>query len=591
MRKLGYFAILAILLFVGACQNHAYVPSDGYSIMLIPGEGSGERIGELTNEKGDYTFPDEKPFVAPEGKCFLGWSLDGEEKIYFTGEQIQVDKPTTIIAQWEKEIKLSFTAGLGTGKSYVVSVARGSHYNLPGLSKDISFAPPTGSPKGVHFIGWKLLDASGVPVGKLIEAGHSIKVDKDLSYAAQWSRSYFIVIDKDGDGIQDEKISVPDGGKYTTPGTPPAGDMPDNKSFGGWEITDGDGTRIVDPHTPIVITSSTTLKPKWEDLLTISFEAGEGQGESKSFELIRGSSYRIIDCPADFEAPYESGLIGVRVFLGWKLVSASDENVVISQLVSAQSSLGGIEQNIRAIALWSPVYTLRYETGDADAIAPQRIVASASFEIVNEPTGSSKPFAYWSVDQKDNKLKLKKGDRVSITADMTLTAVYEENKLKVTYLPSEGSGTMPPQWANPGTEINLLGSAFAAPTDVEGRKFLGWKIGDTDTIMQPGEKLRIDAEISLTATWTPVYTISFKSGKCGDGYKHMSEYGTRVFKLLSGMAFTLPAHEDGNPASCQHYYDFGLLIENKRTGEFDWGSAGEIIVVTDNLIITPRYLI
>lgn len=106
---------------------------------------------------------------------------------------------------------------------------------------------------------------------------------------------------------------------------------------------------------------------------------------------------------------------------------------------------------------------------------------------------------------------IKVGDKTA-----TLTAYYDEAPLTITATLNEtaeeswtvtfavgdhGTGTMEPVQVPKSAAADWTVPAPDGITAANGYVFAGWKVGDTETIKQGGEKLALEADVTLTATW------------------------------------------------------------------------------------------
>lgn len=82
----------------------------------------------------------------------------------------------------------------------------------------------------------------------------------------------------------------------------------------------------------------------------------------------------------------------------------------------------------------------------------------------------------------------------------------------VTYDLGEAQGTAPEN-ATVATGANVI---LAAPEECEGYIFKGWKIGSTDDVQQPGSRLTVSANVTVTAVWAEAVTLTYDLGEIGD---------------------------------------------------------------------------
>ena len=76
-----------------------------------------------------------------------------------------------------------------------------------------------------------------------------------------------------------------------------------------------DGTNDYEPGTTIDVEADMTLKVKWEEAVTVTFESNGGSGEMESMTVLKGNN--IVLAPNSFEAPSEG-----MIFAGWNTDAA-----------------------------------------------------------------------------------------------------------------------------------------------------------------------------------------------------------------------------------------------------------------------------
>lgn len=107
---------------------------------------------------------------------------------------------------------------------------------------------------------------------------------------------------------------------------------------------------------------------------------------------------------------------------------------------------------------------------------------------------ANKEFAGWQVGNETKKA----GDTITITADVTVKAIWKAIEFKVSFNAGDGSGTMNEVTVTKGSEYKLPACGFTAPS---GKEFAGWKVGDQEGVKQANDKIKISGAVTLTATW------------------------------------------------------------------------------------------
>ena len=93
------------------------------TVTYSPGEGEGKQFSE--SQKQPFKLPG-KPdsFTPPSGKSFDGWTLPGSDKVYGTGQQLDLKSDTTITAHYKQNDSKT------PGGCYVATAVYGS-YDCP----------------------------------------------------------------------------------------------------------------------------------------------------------------------------------------------------------------------------------------------------------------------------------------------------------------------------------------------------------------------------------------------------------------------------------------------------------------------------
>lgn len=152
-------------------------------------------------------------------------------------------------------------------------------------------------------------------------------------------------------------------------------------------------------------------------------------------------------------------------------------------------------------------------------------------------------------------------------------------KYTVTYAANGGSGTMNEDFCYGGDYI-LAECTFTAP---EKKQFKAWKIGDTE--YQPGEKITVDANTTVTAVWTDYVTkiILELTDSYGDGWNDAAiivkkdgvEIGTATITGKETSSATFQYEHDKN---CEYTFYWKKSV-------FD-NECSFIISIEDEMLLT-----
>ena len=174
----------------------------------------------------EYSLP-ECEFIAPEGKQFKAWQIDGTE--YPVNASVTVTADITVKALWEDappapaEYTVRFNANGGGGTMADVTGVSGS-YTLPACGFT--------EPEGKQFKGWST-SADGSVI-----SGTTYEVSLDTTFYAIWESKEYPIIVADGKATIGAGSEISKAAKGTTV-TLTANAAPDGKVFDKWEVVSG----------------------------------------------------------------------------------------------------------------------------------------------------------------------------------------------------------------------------------------------------------------------------------------------------------------------------------------------------------------
>ncbi len=120
------------------------------AVMFDANTGTGEMEPEVVDYGTQYVLP-ACTFTPPEGKTFVGWGVDGTERLYDVGEAIDVYTDTTVTATWRKnELKITIAPEGGTSILHVKMFSEDEErvYTLQDGATFILLHAPYGDPLG-----------------------------------------------------------------------------------------------------------------------------------------------------------------------------------------------------------------------------------------------------------------------------------------------------------------------------------------------------------------------------------------------------------------------------------------------------------
>ena len=177
----------------------------------------------------EYSLP-ECEFIAPEGKQFKAWEIDGAE--YPVNAPVTVTADITVKALWENappapaEYTVRFNANGGGGTMADVTGVSGS-YTLPSCGFT--------EPEGKQFKGWST-SADGSVI-----SGTTYEVSSDTTFYAIWESKEYSIIVTDGKATIGAGSEISKAAQGTTI-TLTANAAPDGKVFDKWVVESGNTT-------------------------------------------------------------------------------------------------------------------------------------------------------------------------------------------------------------------------------------------------------------------------------------------------------------------------------------------------------------
>ena len=280
----------------------------------------------------------------------------------------------------------------------------------------------------------------------------------------------------DGTSVAPQNVNA--GEKLTEPTPAPTRE---GFTFDGWYEDSTFSTKI-NYDTPI--TDNMTLYAKWtENKYTLTFDANGGSGTMTPVTDLTGE-YTL---PAnEFTAP--SG----KQFKGWSLTA---DGAIVTKV--------DMTENRTVYAIWESIPVVTYTVSFAanGGIGTMADVTGISGEYTLPANGFTAPagkqFKAWSVGGVEKAA----GDKITVTANTTVTAVWKAIEYNVTVTggtASVGAGT-PITKATMGTTVTL--TAGAAPT---GKVFDKWEVVS-------GGITLADANSATTTFTMPASTVSVKA--------------------------------------------------------------------------------
>ena len=253
----------------------------------------------------EYSLP-ECEFVAPEGKQFKAWEIDGTE--YPVNAPVTVTADITVKALWEDappapaEYTVRFNANGGGGTMADVTGVSGS-YTLPACGFT--------EPEGKQFKGWST-SADGSVI-----SGTTYEVSSDTTFYAIWESKEYSIIVTDGKATIGAGSEISKATQGTTI-TLTANAAPDGKVFDKWVVESGsttledansETTTFIMPDSEVSVKATYKNTPVTTYSLTTQVNGGHGTISASKTGLTEGSTETVIFTPYD---GYEIDIVTVN---------------------------------------------------------------------------------------------------------------------------------------------------------------------------------------------------------------------------------------------------------------------------------------
>ena len=428
-----------------------------YTVSFDANGGSGS-MEDATGISGQYTLP-ECTFTAPEGKRFKCWIVDGIEKA--VGDQITVTADTTVTAQW-RDVGILISAINITG---ITKPIAGEKATTSGITLNTEYI----SIRANH---WLKAETSSHMVDATYEAGKTYPLLIYYTVADGYEIADDVVITHDLPGavvtIDDQRIrlnytvesytvtfnanggsgSMADVtgiyGQYTLPEC--IFTAPEGKRFKCW-IVDGIEKAVGDK---ITVTADTTLTVQWRDAgipisaINITGITKPIAGQLPDISGITTDTTGISLGDIIWCTPESQNMIGRLKFEEGKTYTfcayytVDDEYELLSGAALTHDLDGGFNAKIvpsmqfieiKYTVSAAPTYTVSFDAdggsgtmADVPVIYGEYILPECTF---TPPAG--KQFKAWSLGGIEKAV----GDKITVTADTTVTAVWEDAKILI----------------------------------------------------------------------------------------------------------------------------------------------------------------
>jgi len=419
--------------------------------------------------------------VAPtkEHYTFAGW--------YNGGTQIQqgafLFTDTTLLAKWEGvAVTVSFDKNGGDTDSNptTLNLRYGEPYSFP--------VNEPGKAEYV-FAGWYTEQTDGTKVTT------ETKLEQALVLYAHWTAATYTVSFNSNGGSSATDQTVTYAGAYgALPVTTRTG-----YTFNGWYTAASGGTKV-ESTTSVTMTADHTLYARWTPVayaVACDLAGGTVATANVTSYTIETETFTLVN-------PTKAGY----TFNGWKLPDADDSTAVASKQIAK-----GTTGDLSFVAVWTAAtYTVSFNSNGGSSATDQTVTYAGAYGALPVTTRTGYTFNGWYTAASGG-TKVESTTSVTMTADHTLYAQWTLKQYTVTYEANGGNGTVPAlKTVDYTTKITIeSGSSLT----YKGYVFNGWTFDGRN--YNSGDLFTVTENVTFTASWSNLYTITFVAGD-GNGY-------------------------------------------------------------------------
>ncbi|MDY2928242.1 InlB B-repeat-containing protein, partial [Anaerococcus sp.] len=182
----------------------------------------------------------------------------------------------------------------------------------------------------------------------------------------------------------------------------------------------------------------------------------------------------------------------------------------------------------------------------------------------------NKVFSHWKIGNEDKN----PDDKITVNGDTEVKAIWKDIKVKVSYSPNGGIGTMEGKELVKGSTYKLLANGFTAP---ENKEFDRWEVNGEK--LSPNSEITLDKDTIITAIWknktpeTPPVTEKVKVIYYSNGGRGSMEGK----ELNKGSKYTLLANGFTAPDKKK--------FKGWKIGDTEYAAGAEITVDKDTTVI------
>ena len=540
------------------------IDKNTYTIYFDRNGGTGEMSSVTVNKNDSYTIP-ACGFTAPSGMAFQNWYLIDYDANALMGEKnptdsITVDRNLKLQANWDVATPITYNVtvsndGNGTGSASPTFGPTGTVVNL------------TATPNsGYELLGWQVVSGGVTIMGDKFTIG-----TKDVEVKAIFglipATTYEVTFDANGGGgtMTPNPVTVNAGEKLTLPEctfTPPTTD----KEFDKWEAGN--------PGEQVEITSDCVIRAIWKDKSltptapTITTSALPGGKVGTAYNQTLAATG---DTPITWTV--ESGTMPTGLSLGTDGTISGTPSAAGTYTFAVKATNGAGSNTksftVKIAAADATTYTVSFNANSGGGtMADMTVIAGEKLtlpECAFTPPSTDKEFDKWDAGNP--------GDKVDITSDCTITAIWKDKTVvPTTYTVTfkDGENTLSTATVNSGEKVTKP----ADPTKT-GYTFNGWYADATFTAAFDFDQ-PITANTTVYAKFTensvtPPATITYT----------VTGGGNSTWTKGSSSTVTITVKRSEDDANCfTTYFDHVVEIDGTALAASDYEAKEGSTVVT-----------
>lgn len=441
-------------------------PALDYNVTLHCGaHATGNNV--IVHTHGSYELP-ECTFTPDDGYRFSYWAFGNESGSSYTSFTVYADVDFYAVFEVIPTHTMTYTGGTGyvSGEMTPQEAREGQNYSFP--------APTFIHEPHMEFDYWEV-GSNQYHVGDVLLCEGDVTAYAVYKYLPTHTMTFNA---GEGSGSMSNIVKYEDESFVLPACTFTA---PENYEFSHWLV----GGVEKQPGDEIAATSNYDVVAVYSRIkVTVTFSSGEGSGADIHMENVgMGTSITLPACT--FTAPE-----GYR-FSGWKMAGNTYDAGASVQINGSVTFTAQYEL--------IPTHTVTFAagehgTGSMDPVVKQE---GSSYVLPESTFTPSEGYVFkcWSVGG----VEKNPGDSITITTDVTITAIYQRQYV-VTFAAGEGgTGTMAPINVAEGNTYVLPTCTFTAP---EGKQFDGWMVDGVKH--NAGETITVTADTTVTAVWKDI---------------------------------------------------------------------------------------